>query len=141
MAEKCPWKRLGREEGRRGGRRVLTQGRMEMPNEHQHLQKRQKHSTAPGAWSEGLVGVPACFQTAVSIHISLSSIPQIHSLLQQPSQVRTQGRTTRTRCRWLRKQQVTNSRARSSIPFGGLPKCLDPPWARKEGVHPLFAAG
>lgn len=26
-------------------------GWMEMPSEHQHLQKRQKHSTAPGGWS------------------------------------------------------------------------------------------
>lgn len=90
--------------------------------------------------SQDMVGVPACFQAAVSIHISLSIIPQIRSLLQQPSQARTQGRTTQTWCGWLRKE-VTNSRARSSIPFGGLPKCLDPPWSGRERVHPWFAAG
>lgn len=91
--------------------------------------------------SQDMVGVPACSQAAVSIHTSLSNIPQICSLLQQPSQVRTQGRTTRAWCGWLRKQQVTNRRARSSFPFGGLPKCLDPPWAGRERVHPRFAAG
>lgn len=76
-------------------------------------------------------------QAAVSIHSSLRNIPQIRSLLQQPSQARTQGRTTRTWCGWLRKPQVTNSRARSSIPFGGLPKCLDPPWAGRESIPGL----
>lgn len=62
--------------------------------------------------------IPACSQAAVSIHISLRNIPQIRSLFQQPSQVRTLGRTTQTW--WLRKQQVTTSRARSSISFGGV---------------------
>lgn len=75
--------------------------------------------------SQDMVGVSVQFQAAVSIHISLSNIPQISSLLQQPSQARTQGRTTRTWRGWLRKQHVTKSRARSSIPFGGLPKCSD----------------
>lgn len=44
--------------------------------------------------SQDMVGASAQFQAAVSIHISLSNIPQISSLLQQPSQARTQGRTT-----------------------------------------------
>lgn len=46
--------------------------------------------------SQDTVGVPACSQVAVSIQTSLSNITQICSLLQQPSQARTQGRTTQT---------------------------------------------
>lgn len=74
-------------------------------------------SLAPGGSCQHLHG-----KMPVSLLLSLSNIPQISSLLQQPSKVRMQGRTTRTWRGWLGKQQVPKSGVRSSIPFVALPK-------------------